>query len=201
MFCIGVDLGQRQDYTAIAVVQRRSMYPGCPGERLHSIAVVHVERLPLGTLYTKVVERVKEIVESCARRGACTLAVDATGVGAPVVDMLRGARLNCSFFPVTITGGERGHYNRAGQTVPKQDLVAELRVLLEKGMLRIAADLKGARMLMRELMDMQAREQKSGGVRLGADGPGQHDDLAIALALACWKAKQWGDRYVPPWPL
>jgi hypothetical protein len=28
----------------------------------------------------------------------------------------------------------------------------------------------------------------SGRARLGADGHGEHDDLAIALALACWKA-------------
>jgi hypothetical protein len=27
-------------------------------------------------------------------------------------------------------------------------------------------------------------------VRLGADGCGEHDDLVIALALACWRAKR-----------
>jgi hypothetical protein len=196
MYYVGVDLGQRHDHTAIAVVQRRSMYPGCPGETLHSIAVVHVEQMPLGTLYTAVVQRVKEIVEGCALRGSCTLALDATGVGAPIVDMLRGARLKCSFYPVTITGGAHSHWNAYGESVPKKDLVAGLRVLLEKGMLRIAKDLKGSRILMRELMDMQVREKKSGAMRIGADGYGQHDDVAMALALACWKAKQFGDRYV-----
>jgi hypothetical protein len=30
----------------------------------------------------------------------------------------------------------------------------------------------------------------SGRVRMGADGAGEHDDLAIALALACWKAQR-----------
>ena len=196
MFFVGVDPGQRKDHTAIAVVQRRTLYPGSPYQELHSIAVVHVERMPLGTLYTKVVERVKEIVERCAREGDCTLAVDATGVGAPVVDMLRGARLRCSLYPVTITGGAHAHVNAYGHSVPKQDLVTGLRLLLEKKMLRVAGNLKGARILMRELMDVQARERSSGGVRVGADGYGQHDDLAIALALACWKAKQYGDRYV-----
>ena len=26
-------------------------------------------------------------------------------------------------------------------------------------------------------------------MRMGADGGGEHDDLVIALALACWRAK------------
>jgi hypothetical protein len=30
----------------------------------------------------------------------------------------------------------------------------------------------------------------NGRVRLGADGCGEHDDLVIALALACWRAKR-----------
>jgi hypothetical protein len=27
-------------------------------------------------------------------------------------------------------------------------------------------------------------------VRMGADGYGEHDDLVIALALACWRARR-----------
>jgi len=27
-------------------------------------------------------------------------------------------------------------------------------------------------------------------VRLGADGYGEHDDLVMAVALACWRAKR-----------
>ena len=39
--------------------------------------------------------------------GQCELVVDATGVGAPVVDMLRAAGLGCDISSVTITGGEK----------------------------------------------------------------------------------------------
>jgi hypothetical protein len=74
--------------------------------------------------------------------------------------------------------------------VPKKDLIGEVQVLLEKGELRIARELKFGGMLKRELLDMQARERAGGGVRTGAEGRGQHDDLVLALALACWKAKQ-----------
>jgi hypothetical protein len=189
-----MDLGKRQDHTAIAVVERRESYAGHQRVRFHSAAVRHVERMSLGTPYPAVVERVKAIVQSDALRGECCLTVDATGVGAAVVDMLRSARLGCELTAVTITGGNRAHQGPAGWNVPKQDLMSELQVLLEKRELRIARDLKGVRMLMRELMDVQARERSGGGVRAGAEGRGQHDDLVVALALACWKAK--GVRYL-----
>jgi hypothetical protein len=60
-----------------------------------------------------------------------------------------------------------------------------MQVLLERGELRIARDLRGLRMLLRELMDVQERLKSNVGTRLGAEGYGEHDDLAIALALAC----------------
>ncbi len=81
---------------------------------------------------------------------------------------------------MTITGGERAHVHCHGWNVPKQDLISGVRVLLERGELRIARDLKGLRILMRELMEMQADGNRHG----------EHDDLVIALALACWRAKR-----------
>jgi hypothetical protein len=195
MFCVGMDLGQRKDYTAIAVVERRDMREAFQRTALHSIAVRHVERLPLGTPYAAVVRRVREIVQSDALRGDCSLTVDATGLGAPVMEMLRAGRLGCEICAVTITGGEREHANGSGTSVPKRDLIAEVQTLLERGELRIARDLKGARMLLRELMDVQARAKSNGGVRVGADGSGEHDDLVIALALGCWKAKRRRDLF------
>lgn len=63
------------------------------------------------------------------------MVVDGTGVGAPVVDMLRAAGLGCEITAVSITGGDRE--SRRG--VPKRDLIARVQLALEKGELRIAA--------------------------------------------------------------
>src|SRR5271170_6653928 len=107
MFYVGLDLGQRQDHSAMALVERagRDMRLGVRG----------VERVPLGTPYPKVVERVRDIVSGSDVRGRCCLVVDGRGVGAPVVDMLRVARLGCEICEVTITGGERAqHVQRSG---------------------------------------------------------------------------------------
>jgi hypothetical protein len=191
MFFAGLDLGQRRDYTAIVVVERRDVMQAYQAPKFHSIAVRHVERMALGTPYPAVVARVREIVQSDALRGDCSLTVDGTGVGIPVMDMLWAGQLGCEICAVTMTGGERQH-SRGGTwvSVPKRDLIAGVQVLLEQGELRIARDLRAARMLLRELMDVQARTKSNGGVRVGADGYGEHDDLVIALALACWKAKR-----------
>jgi LmbE family N-acetylglucosaminyl deacetylase len=87
--------------------------------------------------------------------------------------MLRAAGLGCEVMAVTMTGGGREH----GGSVPKRDLLAGVSVLLEKGQLRIGRVREAAR-LGRELVAM----------RMGKDG-GEHDDLVIALALACWRAR------------
>src|SRR6185312_15282286 len=197
MFEVGVDLGQRQDYTAIAVVERRELMLAYRTPAFHSLAVRHVERLTLGMPYAGVVARIREIVQSPALRGNCALTVDATGVGNPVVEMLRAARLGCEICAVTITGGQRPRSSGGGWNVPKQDLIAYIQVLLEKGQLRIARDLRGARLLLRELIDVQEKLKSNGGTRVGAEGRGAHDDLVIALALACWKAKGTRDLFGP----
>ena len=177
-FFVGVDLGQRRDHTAIAVVEQSR------GELL----VRFLMRVPLGTPYPIVVDLVREVTAHEQLAGRCVAVVDATGVGAPVVDMLRNARLGCEVVPVTITGGDKESGSHLGWSVPKKDLIAGVQVALERGELKIAKELKDAGALMRELGDMRMERHASGKVRMGADGAGQHDDLVIALALAIWKA-------------
>lgn len=183
MFYLGLDLGQRHDPTAIAIVEKLDLIRG--------LRLRHLERIPLGTPYPGVVARVRAICRNQElRSGRCALAVDGTGVGAPVVDMLRAAGLGCDISAVTITSGEHQHQNGAWWSVPKQDLLAVVQVLLERNELKMARGLNELAPLVRELTDMRSMRSANGRVRLGADGCGEHDDLAIALALACWRARR-----------
>jgi hypothetical protein len=75
-----------------------------------------LERMELGTPYPEVARRVREITRAADLRGRCRLAVDSTGVGRPVVDLLRRAELECILMPVTITGATRRGW-RAGSTM------------------------------------------------------------------------------------
>ena len=199
MFIIGVDLGQKRDHTAIVMVEKPYRHP------LASVAdptltVRMAQRLPLGTLYPTTVEVIRYVVGMAMRAGyvrgqvACQLVVDATGVGRPVVDALQSAGLGCQVTAVTITGGDKQHYRRgegSSMNVPKQDLMAQLLMALENGELKIAARMKEAGTLKRELLDVRMSRRENGQIRLGADEYGQHDDLVIALALAVWRAKRF----------
>lgn len=196
-FFVGLDLGQKGDYTAIAVVERwmqaigevdPATYEARTRQRLD---VRHLARMPLGTSYPDVVDHVTALVRVPELRRRCVLVVDATGVGVPVVDLLRQAPIECTLLPVTITGGDHQSRGEGGWRVPKRDLVTGLQVVLERGELRIPEDLSMGRTLVTELMSMQVRISGNGHDAYGAFRSGEHDDLVLALGLACW-ARQFG---------
>src|SRR6266700_4531863 len=185
---LGLDIGQVRDPTAIAIVEKNDPPHWVPRVEDPLYQVRYLERVPLGTPYPRVVERVRGIVAHPEMAGQCRMAADATGVGAPVVEMLRAARLACHLSPVTITNGERAHQTGAMWHVPKKDLMSGVLVLLEQGRLRVPRELAETGALVKELMDVRMKQRGRGEFRIGADGAGQHDDLVIALALAIWLA-------------
>ncbi len=204
MYYVGLDLGQKRDHTAIAVVERWDVVRPYQGTEFGGVRVVYAQRVALRTPYPVVVERVREVVQSGDLRGRCGLAVDATGVGAPVVDQLRVAQLGCPVTAVTITSGELAHASGGSGSavggaprwsVPKRDLMTGLEVLLERGELKIARGLGEKTALVRELGDMRMTRKSGGYIKVGADGSGEHDDLVIAVALACWLAKRQRSPY------
>lgn len=107
---------------------------------------------------------------------------------APVVDLLREADLGCDVIAVTITGGAEAGRCRGGWRVPKRDLMMGLRVMLENGELRIARGLPEWRRFVEEMTRMRAKVTDSARETFGAMG--SHDDLVLAVALACWGARR-----------
>ena len=153
-----------------------------------------LERVPLGTPYPDVATRAPN--EAIASR--CTLVMDATGVGAPVLDLLRRADLGCGIEPVILTGGERESHAGGVWHVPKHDLVSGLQTMLEKREIEIPAKYGPALLLGKELANMGTRVGERGRFRIGRLNE-EHDDLVIACALGCWRARwkaqsMWGRR-------
>jgi len=91
---------------------------------------------------------------------------------------------------VTTTGGDRwGRGEHGALGVPKRDLVGAVQVLLSDGRLRIAKELPMASVLTEELTGFRAKIGATGHVTYGAGEDWRsapHDDLVLALALACW---------------
>ena len=133
----------------------------------------------MGTPYPKVVERIGIIVEKLP---VAALVVDATGVGRAVLDQMREVVLNP--VAVTITGGRHASYDGLMWRVPKQVLLRPLVAATEAGRLKVAKGLRDAEPFQRELLAFQRRITDSGNNAF--EGAGEHDDLVIAVALACW---------------
>lgn len=188
-YYVGLDLGQAQDYTALTVIEKIQALPR-PGYHVR-----HLERPELGTSYPAIVDRVQVLMRSPELRGQAALVVDATGVGRPVVDLFRKAKLRP--VAITITGGNEVTSVSGGFNVPKRDLITTLQVLFQSGDLKVASRLPLAQVLVQELLSFKVRiDVKTAHDSYEAWREGIHDDLVLAVALAAWYGKrQKGARF------
>jgi hypothetical protein len=184
-FYVGLDLGQRRDYTALTIIEKlfrpfwgdEWLYAGKNEKGTTRYTVRAIERIRLATPYPEIVDWVKGIVTHPHLLKRCTLTVDATGVGAPVVDLLRRANLNCNLVPITIIGGSTNtHYNPVTGSVPRAQLLTNLQLMIQQDQLEVADTCGQASALQQELRHL----------KLDGTIHGQHDDISIALALSAW---------------
>src|SRR5947209_16367289 len=142
VFFSGVDLGQTTDPSAVVILERTlADDPEREGKKVAVYEVRHLHRWRLGTGYPAIVSDVVDLFANPPLAGS-TLAVDQTGVGRPVVDMLRQARPDAYLRPITITAGHTATSNDRGEClIPKVDLVAGLQALLGRRRLIIPAGL------------------------------------------------------------
>lgn len=184
-FFMGLDLGQAQDFTAIVIVQRLQPKKGEPSE----YHIPHLQRFLLGTPYTRIAERVKELMDTEPLKGKTALIVDETGVGKAVIDLLKKEGAPC-LRSVSIHGGDSVTDVPGGYRVPKRDLVGVLQVLLQNERLKIARDLPESSILVQELLNFKAKiDPATAHDSYGAWRDGDHDDLVLAAALAVWYAE------------
>jgi hypothetical protein len=187
----GLDLGQAQDFTALAVLEQTTL-PDLekPREKVHHYAVRHLERFPLGTSYTAVCARLVTLF-AAPPLTRTTLAVDQTGVGRPVIDMLKKSTIAASIRPITITGGHKATPAvSGGWLVPKKELVSVLQVMLQARRIKVAPSLPEAATLVRELTTFQVKITPATNEIFGAWREGLHDDLVLAVAIAVWQAER-----------
>jgi hypothetical protein len=191
----GLDLGQAQDYSALAVAEQA---PGAGAGGRRRYHVRHLHRWPLGTPYTaKPPQRgiVEDVAVLITRAPApVTLVLDATGCGRPVVDIFRRAQLNVALNAVLITAGHAANFGADGSWhVPKIDLVGAVAACLEGRRLLIAPTLRLAAVLAQELMTFRVKVTAAGNETFESWRERDHDDLVLAVALAVWLGESAGD--------
>ena len=180
VYFIGVDLGQRGSHSAFIVLERfdeapnfTEMLRGTPHRTRYIVR--QAIRIPIGTPNTEVSAKLKTMVQKLTPRGTTIVVVDESSGGIPVVEMFRrdlsgtGARL----VPLTITSGQTA----SSTTVPRAALVTKLQVMAEREELEIAKGCKDFETLKHELVNLSVQKTT------------ETDDMALALCLACWRAK------------
>ena len=197
-FIVSVDLGFSQDPTAIAVLERDTRPTGAErrqwrdrrycveAEWASYYKLRHLERPPLRTSYLDIVTRIGVILQHPDLRDAATLCVDATGVGRPVVQLMRQHGLEP--IPIVITGGIASSIDVADWTrrVPKKELVSGLTVVFQNSRIEIAKQLQLAPALLKELDAFRLKTTKAGNDTFEAWRESDHDDLVFAVAMGVW---------------
>ena len=152
--------------------------------------VGHLDRVPLGTTYPAIVNHVRRLVARLPQ--GTELVIDYTGVGRPVFDLFRYSGISPT--GVLITSGVAEATVDGIAHVPKLVLISRLQALLHEGRLKIQKELPEAKVLVGELMDFRVQYTAAGHLTFNAR-EGRHDDLVLALAIACYRAAGDGVAY------
>ncbi len=192
---IGLDLGQAQDFSALAIIECvRTVTDDGEKNEITALNCIHLQRWQLRTSYPAIVADVVKMINGLdpllSQDGNPTLAIDATGVGAPVVDLFKREQIKAQLKPIQIVGGANVSEEFGMTRVPKRDLVSCVQVGLQNRTLKIAAQLELAEVLSRELSNFTVKITDSANDVYGAWREGTHDDLVLAVALALWTASQ-----------
>lgn len=208
----GIDIGQKVDPTALVVAERQwrpvpphVLLPGMSPYEDHYV-IRAIRTLQLGTDYPTIAEDLSVLVRVIEqqimagnlenRAGALVpkdyaehkVYVDATGVGKPVVHMMRRAGVKVT--GVYFTWGDRRSEFKDNPTdlepsirLGKAYMVSKLQVLLQTRRLHLPQSEK-AQELARELLDYEIRVSEKANDTYGAFKVGTHDDIVTALGLA-----------------
>ncbi len=190
---IGLDLGQAKDYSALAIIECIRVLTGGKDE-ITALNCIHLQRWQLRTSYPAIVADVVKMVNSLkpsqSNDSKPVIAVDATGVGAPVIDLFKREKIHAELRPIQIVGGSNVSSEFGMTRVPKRDMVSVVQVGLQNRTLKIAGGLGLAEVLSRELQNFTVKITDSANDVYGAWREGTHDDLVLAVALALWTASR-----------
>jgi integrase len=164
--------------------------------RAYQFRAVRIEHFPLGTPYPTIVNAIGTLVREPILQPDPVLAIDATGLGGPIVDMFVKADLPARLYAITITGlGEiqrhgLGYPGVVGYKVPKQELVDAVQFGLQSGRLKIDRRLPHYDLLMGELQNFEERITESEKLKRAHESygarSGYHDDILMALSYGVW---------------
>ncbi len=185
---IGIEIGQKSKPSALCIAETQTR-EGTHRTAVHFL-IRHLERLPVGTSFPDIANRVAELTQSLDGLSGDSpeIFVNATGLGQPVVDLIRGCvPLARAVIPCYFTYGDRRTEAQEGWhsevQIGKAHLVCRLQTLLQTGCLHLPR-LPEAEILAHELREYETRIAPDANDRYGSFPVGTQDDLVNAMGLA-----------------
>jgi len=210
------DIAKKRDFTTGFIVKRTAeIVTGSEILKSPDRVRIYADIVAIDKFNNIPYTRVAEIIES--RMGhkdlahSCDLLIDGTGIGAAVVDLLREKGLHP--VPIVFTGGGTvrevtapfGSIFKGGEAlvplkivkelhVPKTDLVAAGKLLIEQGRVRVAEGLRWGQDFKDQLLAFKGKVNEKGHRTYEADTEGDHDDMVVCLLMAAWWILRGGSK-------
>lgn len=204
-YIIGLDLGQVQDYSAFAIMEREWVidYPKQtdyileelePSRAFLEYRLLDLQRYQLGTPYPDIVDNMVALMED--RRifdYGGMLIVDVGHVGRAVLDILKKAGVPVLGVNITAGFAETASATDPWVTnVPKRELVTPLVLAYQTGRIRVGPSVPQS--FDEELKAFGYHTNKrTGSVTYESLEAKVHDDQVVAAALAYW----WAEKRAP----
>ncbi len=171
----GIDLGQTNDYTALACVEvigngKRVLRKLNQWRKMRYIQML--------TECSKIVKRYGGIVYG-----------DATGAASPgCFERFEVMIQPNDFRYIKITGGDRAYLNQQTHLfhLPKALMIAELQMMIENEQLAVPSTITLWEKLKEQIANYECKLSPAGNEIYSARDPDVHDDLIIAIGLACY---------------
>ena len=185
MICIGLKIGRRSEASGLCVTELE--WRGRPDRRCLHYVVRHLERVEPGADFPQVGRRAGDIVGKLRARGLSPLlTVDATGLGGPIVDLVRDAASSSCVRPVFFTHGDQLSEEPGRTVLGKAFLVARLQTLLQTDRLHLPKTSESEQ-LTEDLLAFEVKIDAQANEKYGAFAVGSRDELVTALGLCLYK--------------
>jgi len=195
-FVFSQDLGKMQDYHASILTE--VLFKAPPPPERNTIRWVRPSEEPIQSdihviwmgrnqdPYNQLIMDTKHRLSDYRLRNNCYHIVDATGVGMPVIDLMRQSQL--SPIGIWITAGATSTNTSYGYTVPKDELISSLQMVLSTKRLKFSDQLDPdlVAQLRHEFQHFTEKKTKSLGTTYEAWRESDHDDMVLSLAMNVW---------------
>jgi hypothetical protein len=195
-YVCGLDLGQRQDFSALAICELRE-------SRNYEkfFYVKGLKRFPLHQTYTKLAERVAKVDRQLNGNNTnVTWAADLGGPGPGVLEILERKAPRMDLYKVLLTGGTAATWDGHEIRVSKNNLISTLIAAFDADHIFIPAKSRELQNIKNELQNFEFHLSTNTGSETYGGSPSEgHFDLLIALALAVYIGSELGARGPTIW--